>query len=68
MHYDSPHNTRKRTTDGDLFAGDTRIQVHPDVQCPATRSLSDKAPFAHALSGIDPDRVAEADYPWMAGE
>lgn len=68
MHYDSPHNSKKRTPDGDLFGGDTRIQLHPGVQYPATRSLSDKAPFAHALSGIDPDRVNGLDYPWTAGE
>lgn len=31
---------------------------------PATRHLGDRAPFAHHLSGYDPDRVADADYPW----
>lgn len=30
----------------------------------ATRHLSDRAPFAAQLSGWDPDRVADADYPW----
>lgn len=33
-------------------------------QYQATRALSDRAPFAHALSGHDPDRVADAEYPW----
>lgn len=64
MHYDSKHDPRKRTTDGDLFADGTGIQRASSVQYPARRSLSDKAPFAHALSGYDPDRVAESDYPW----
>lgn len=58
MHYDSPHNTKKRTADGDLFADGTRIQDAPSVQYPARRSLSDLAPFAHALSGYDEARVA----------
>jgi hypothetical protein len=31
---------------------------------PATRRLSDRVPFAHALSGYDPDRVSGADYAW----
>jgi hypothetical protein len=30
----------------------------------ATRRLSDRVPFAHALSGYDPDRVDDEDYPW----
>jgi hypothetical protein len=64
MHYDSPHNTRKRTVDVDLLAAETRIQLHPGVQYPAKRLLSDRAPFAHALSGYDPDRIACAEYPW----
>lgn len=31
---------------------------------PATRRLDERVPFAHALSGYDPDRVADEDYPW----
>jgi hypothetical protein len=31
---------------------------------PATRRLSDRVPFAHALSGYDPDRVSGSDYAW----
>jgi hypothetical protein len=30
----------------------------------ATRRLSDRVPFAHALSGYDPDRIADEDYAW----
>ena len=32
---------------------------------PATRTLSERAPFAFGLSGIDPDRVEDTDYPWL---
>jgi hypothetical protein len=31
---------------------------------PATRRLDERVPFAHALSGIDPDRVSGSDYAW----
>lgn len=34
----------------------------------ATRSLSDRAPFATALSGIDVERMSISDYAWLAGE
>lgn len=62
MHYDSRFNTKKRTPEGDLFADGTRIQDAPSVQYPARRSLSDRAPFATALSGYDPDRVLLEGY------
>jgi hypothetical protein len=31
---------------------------------PATAKLGDLRPFAYALTGYDPDRVADEDYPW----
>jgi predicted subunit of tRNA(5-methylaminomethyl-2-thiouridylate) methyltransferase len=68
MHYDSKHNTKKRTPDGDLFADGTRIQDAPSVQYPARRSLSDRAPFAYALSGFDVERMTASEYAWLAGE
>jgi hypothetical protein len=64
MHYENQYGPKKRTPDGDLFAADTRIQLHPVVQYPAVRKLDERVPFAHALSGYDPDRVAESDYTW----
>lgn len=67
MHHDSKHNTKKRTADGDLFADGTRIQSRPEVQYRATRSLSDRAPFATALSGYDASRIDLEGYDWTAG-
>lgn len=64
MSHDSSHRDEKRTPDGDLFASGSPIQRAPVAQYTATRSLSDRAPFATALSGYDPDRVSGSDYPW----
>jgi hypothetical protein len=68
MHYDSRFNTTKRTPDGDLYPDGTRIQDAPSVQYPARRGLSDRAPFATALSGIDVARMTASEYAWLAGE
>jgi hypothetical protein len=35
---------------------------------PATRRLDERVPFAHALSGIDAERVGLEDYAWLAAE
>jgi hypothetical protein len=35
---------------------------------PAKRSLSDRAPFATALSGYDVERMTASEYAWLAGE
>jgi hypothetical protein len=35
---------------------------------PAKRSLSDRAPFAYSLSGLDVERMTASEYAWLAGE
>jgi hypothetical protein len=46
MHYDSPHNTKKRTADVDLSERDTRIQIPPVAQV--------RMPVPTGLAGYDP--------------
>jgi hypothetical protein len=45
MHYDSPHNTRKRTADVDLSERGTRIQIPPVAQV--------RLPVPVSLAGYD---------------
>jgi len=54
----SPSRTGRETAIANLASDEWRPTY------PATRHLSDRAPFAHHLSGYDPDRVADADYSW----
>lgn len=64
MHYDSPYNSKKRSTDVDLLDIDTRIQSPPVVQV--------SMPVPVALAGHDPvdtyvraSRAVAPAYDWM---
>jgi hypothetical protein len=54
MHYDSKHNTKKRTSNVDLFDRETPIQLPPVAQV--------SLPVPVALAGHDPLRTMRHEW------